>query len=102
MGITFVRRHPEETVYAYLERRERELLNQISAEKAATATKEMELAHVQSAKRQIGNLGGADKARFGVSIGPAPTVTDLIGDDPNAEQPDGASIKQLILRAMWA
>jgi hypothetical protein len=51
-------RQPDETLYAFCQRRERELLHQISALKTQLSSKEAELAHVQSAVRQIGNLGG--------------------------------------------
>jgi len=81
-----------ETVYEYLERRERELTNQIADLRGQLEGREAEFAHVQSAKRQIGNLGGAEKARFGV---PEPSPSDA------AAQAD-TTIKVLIMRAMWA
>jgi hypothetical protein len=65
IGAVYSSRGANETVYEFLERRERELLNIQAALRTELATAENELSHVQSAKRQIGNLGGADKDRFG-------------------------------------
>ena len=94
----------DETVYQFLTRRERELLNQIAAEKAATATKEIELAHVQSAKRTIGNLGAADKVKFGAPETLGATLAALGHSMRNGkiDETEPAPIKQLILKAMWA
>jgi hypothetical protein len=58
-------REPDEKLYAFLERRERELIHQIAALKGEIEPRENELAHVQSAKRQINLLGENDAARFG-------------------------------------
>ena len=57
---------PKERLYPYLARRERELVHELAALRSEIASKEIELAHVQRAKGTIDNLGGEDKARFGV------------------------------------
>lgn len=67
----------EEPLYAYLERRERELTAQLSALKGQVAARETELAHVRSAQRIIGNLGGDDQKRFGVPEKPASALSGV-------------------------
>lgn len=57
-------REPGETVYEFLGRREGELTNRAAALRGELADVENELAHVQSARRQIGNLPPLDKNRF--------------------------------------
>ncbi|MEA2974769.1 MAG: hypothetical protein QOF19_289 [Alphaproteobacteria bacterium] len=57
-------RQPKETLYAYLERRERELTHEIAALQGEIAPREEELAHVRSAKRIVDKLGGDNAAHF--------------------------------------
>jgi hypothetical protein len=83
-----------ETLYQYLERRERELSHQIAALKGEIGTREHELAHVRSAKRQIGQLGTDDKARFGVpgSLAALGAATTRLSD---LAKPVGISLSAL-------
>lgn len=91
----------KETLYAYLERRERELTHQLTTLRAQVEARETELAHVKSAKRQIGNFGSTDKARLGV---PTPSEVDeqvSVSPIPMPSQYQTASIKDLVLRALY-
>lgn len=81
-----------ETLYGYLDRRERELSHQLAELRGQVQIRETELAHIQSAKRQIGNFGGADKSGLGVPEMPDPTIPDAANDQ---------TIKDLILKALW-
>jgi hypothetical protein len=80
-------RNPDEKLYTFLERRERELVHQIAALKGEIEPREIELAHVRSAMRQYRNFGSADRERLGA---PAPdreaeqaVVVHAGGDDQN-------------------
>jgi hypothetical protein len=55
----------KETVYELLDRRQRELTHEIAALSGEIDARKTELAHVESAKRQIDLMGGNDAARFG-------------------------------------
>src|SRR4051794_22489442 len=68
-----------ETLYDFIERRSRELTHQIAAFQGEIDTRRAELAHLQSAKRQIDVLGGGDAARFGKS-----TANELVGVEAKA------------------
>jgi hypothetical protein len=93
---------PGEPLWVYLERRERELLNLSAALRGDLKAVEDELAHVQSAKRQIGNLGSADQARFGGSTTRLGQVTAPNVLAPYKLNPDDATptIKQLVMKAL--
>jgi hypothetical protein len=98
----------DEKLYDFLERRERELTHQIAALRSDLEMKENELTHVMSAKRQINNLGAADKQRFGVppEDDPLESLAKLIHHNESnraalAELSEQATIKQLILKALW-
>jgi hypothetical protein len=58
--------------------------------------RENELAHVRSAKRQIGDLGQNEKVRLG-GLTPPTTVRKSSDAAPPSEQ----TIKDLILKALW-
>jgi hypothetical protein len=114
-------REPSETVYQFLERRERELQNLATAIRGDLNAVEHELAHVQSAKRQIGNLPPPDKAKFNAlsSVVTPPSADDLAAKYGQLGQqlsnavlgtqnalaalvaPDEPTIKKLVLRALW-
>jgi hypothetical protein len=66
-----------ETLYDFLERRERELVNFTTALQSELDTAKNELADIRSAKRQFGNLGGADKKRLGMPTDPKAAVAIL-------------------------
>ena len=72
-----MKRQPEEKLFTYLERRERELIHQLAALKGEIEAREVELAHIQSAIRQIKNLGGFDQMRLGVPEQSAATQDDV-------------------------
>jgi hypothetical protein len=86
-----------ESLYAFLERRSRELTNQIAALKSHLTACETELAHVQSAQRQFANFPEADRARMGFPMAMRQSHRLM-------EQTYSANltIKQLIMKAMRA
>lgn len=104
----------DEPLYEYLDRRERELTHQISALRGQIEPKELELAHIKSAKRTLGNLGDADKARFGFPQKPVTRLGTVSADDhrtyligeqlPPANVPmpsyEGMTIKGLVVQAL--
>jgi hypothetical protein len=68
----------EETLRGFLERRERELANQIVALEGALREKQLELAQVRIAKERVEATGVPDVA-FGVKIGDTRAVADPEG-----------------------
>jgi hypothetical protein len=115
MTLTIVpRRDNRETLYAFLERREREILGITTAMRSEITALENELAHIQSAKRQIGNLGAEDNARFGMPAVDLGSVADALAQkNSNAEiappnalamalgTPPTETIKDLVLKALF-
>jgi hypothetical protein len=100
-------RHIGETLYEYVQRREGELIARIAATRGDLAALENELAHVQSARRQIGNL-----TDFGRTPLPPPsgehhhTITAVAGDNHShsfgVTIPNQPTIKEMIVKALWA
>ena len=76
----------EETLRAFLERRERELANQILALEGTLREKRVELAQVRIAKERVEAMGMPDVA-FGVSI----------GDKRAADDPEGVEGFQKVI-----
>jgi hypothetical protein len=104
-------REPHETVYQYLVRRERELVTQLPIFQAEVSVRESELAHVRSAMRQISQLGGADKLRFGASEEPKTAIEAVseavAGEVARSGSPltlllsNETTIKDMILKTLW-
>lgn len=88
-------RQPGETLYAFLGRRERELVNITSSMRTELGAAEEELAHVRSALRQIGPLG------IGAGLGgvAAAAATGGGGVVP-ADRGQPFTIKELVLKAL--
>lgn len=101
-----------DTVYEFLERRERELTHELAGLRGEVDVREKELAHVRSARRQIDLLGANDAADFGkpkqISIegvsakGIAGEIKASVGHEIKKAdaQYDHLTIKELILKAM--
>jgi hypothetical protein len=97
-----------ETLYEYLERRERELAARVATIRSDLEVLETELAHVRSARRQIGNIPSFGRTPLSLSdlSSPGLSLDDLARDAESqvlvsTEPSNPPTIKDMILKALW-
>lgn len=100
LSLASLGRRAGETLYEYLERRERELASRVLAVRTELEAMETELAHVRSARRQIGNLPSF--VGQPVSLAElAHRLTSTPSANPDVQASSPPSIKDMILKALW-
>jgi hypothetical protein len=125
MSLNFlgIGRQANETLYEYLERRERELVAQTTVVRSELQTLETELAHVRSARKQVGNIPNFGKQANKLSslvnqadlsvnaVAATNSLSSLTLPANNqltnaligtALQSNPPTIKDMILKALWS